>query len=93
MRPLSCAAERHEEPGVSQVCQHNWAEDWFTVSARIVRAGKPTFAVATARLQRCSRCEGFLLEQDMIARELFRAEGRVHDVLIRIRSEDAPGTV
>jgi hypothetical protein len=75
---------------VSQACQHDWAEDWFTVSARIVRAGKPTFAVATARLQRCSRCEVFLLDQDMIARELFRADGQVHDVLIRLSHEEPP---
>jgi hypothetical protein len=82
---------RAKEAGVAQVCQHSWAEDWFTVSARIVRTGTPTFAVATARLQRCSRCEGFLLEKELIAQQLFRADGRVHDVLIRLRSEDAPG--
>lgn len=73
---------------MSRVCQHEWAEDWFTVSASIVRAGKATFAVATARLQRCTRCEGFLLEREAIARELLRADGQVRDVLIRASNED-----
>ena len=74
---------------MSEICQHTWAESWFTVSARIQRAGKPTFVVANARLQRCVRCESFLLSEQTIARQLFRADGHIHDLLIRMRRGDA----
>jgi hypothetical protein len=76
---------------VLDVCQHAWAEDWFTVSARIVRSGKPTFVVANARLQRCMRCESFVIEKELIARRLFRAaDGPVLDVLIRSQRDERP---
>ena len=75
---------------MSQVCQHTWAEEWFTVSARIVRRAKPTFVVANARLQRCIRCKSFLLDKETIVRQLFDADGHVNDVLIRPRSDEPP---
>ena len=76
---------------MSQRCQHSWAEDWFTVSARIVRERGPTFVVANARLQRCIRCESFLVEKEVIARRLFRAgDGPVLDVLIRSQRGEGP---
>lgn len=75
-------------------CEHYWAEHSYTVSARVQRGAAITFVVTNARLQRCDRCEVFLLRPDEIGRHLFRAEpSEIRDLLIRLADEGPPSVV
>jgi hypothetical protein len=68
-------------------CRHEWAEHWFTVSARISRGGSESFVVTNARLERCSRCQQFLVPEQVIAQRLFSVD-EASDVLIRLTEDD-----